>query len=61
MRIIDIENTTGYSSVNIIRWLSHARPIKLEVAREIANKIALPIEIFEDTELQKKHLGKSYL
>ena len=61
MKIIDIENKTNYSSSNIIRWLNNSRPIKLEIAREISNKMKVPITIFEDANVQVKHLGKSYL
>ncbi|WP_373069864.1 hypothetical protein [Sulfurimonas sp.] len=61
MKIIDIEKKTNHSSVNIVRWLSHARPIKLSVAREIANTMKFPITIFEKAEVQIKYLGKSYL
>ena len=61
MKIIDIENKTNYSSSNIIRWLNNSRPIKLEIAREISNKMKVPITIFEDANVQVKHLGKPYL
>lgn len=58
---IEIARKTGYRNVDVYRWLTGERAIKLKVAEDISNKTGLPVKIFTSPKIQEIYFKRVFL